>query len=72
VGCVYVSLHRFTTVNHERTLEAGRTYIGGWTWLDEDVEHLARHGVEPSDVLAVWREAQSIDETEETVQHHIR
>ena len=32
-------------------------YIGGWTWLDEDVEHLARHGVEPADVLAVWREA---------------
>ena len=30
-------------------------YIGGWTWLDEDVEHLARHGVTPLDVLAVWR-----------------
>ena len=32
-------------------------YISGWTWLDEDVEHLARHGVRPSDVLSVWREA---------------
>ncbi len=32
-------------------------YIEEWNWLDEDVEHLAKHGVRPSDVLAVWREA---------------
>src|SRR5258706_1144277 len=31
-------------------------YIEEWNWLDEDVEHLASHGVRPSDVLAVWRE----------------
>jgi hypothetical protein len=32
-------------------------YIAEWDWLDEDVEHLARHEVEPADVFAVWREA---------------
>jgi hypothetical protein len=32
-------------------------YIAEWQWLDEDVEHLAKHGVRPADVLAVWREA---------------
>jgi hypothetical protein len=32
-------------------------YIAEWNWLDEDVEHLARHGVQPHHVLAVWREA---------------
>jgi hypothetical protein len=31
-------------------------YIEDWNWFDEDVEHLAAHGVRPSDVLAVWRE----------------
>jgi hypothetical protein len=31
-------------------------YIGEWNWLDEDVEHLAAHRVQPADVLAVWRE----------------
>jgi hypothetical protein len=32
-------------------------YISEWNWLDEDVDHLAAHGVRPEDVLAVWREA---------------
>lgn len=32
-------------------------YIAEWDWRDGDVEHLAAHGVQPSDVLAVWREA---------------
>lgn len=32
-------------------------YIAEWNWLDEDVEHLSRHGVRPADVLAVWRQA---------------
>jgi hypothetical protein len=32
-------------------------YIAEWSWRDEDVEHLAAHGVQPADVLAVWREA---------------
>jgi hypothetical protein len=32
-------------------------YIADWHWLDENVEHLAAHGVQPADVLAVWREA---------------
>jgi hypothetical protein len=31
-------------------------YIEEWNWLDEDVEHLAGHGMRPSDVLNVWRE----------------
>ncbi len=31
-------------------------YIEEWNWLDEDVEHLARHGVTPENVLGVWRE----------------
>lgn len=31
-------------------------YIEEWDWQDDDVEHLARHGVQPRDVLAVWRE----------------
>ena len=49
-------------------------YIEEWNWRDEDVEHLASHGVRPSDVLAVWREEQSqgIDEIDGIVQHHIR
>jgi hypothetical protein len=32
-------------------------YIEDWNWLDEDVEHVAAHGVTPADVLSVWREA---------------
>jgi hypothetical protein len=31
-------------------------FIAEWIWHDCDVEHLAEHGVRPSDVLAVWRE----------------
>jgi len=31
-------------------------YIAEWEWRDGDVEHLATHGVQPADVLAVWRE----------------
>jgi hypothetical protein len=31
-------------------------YISEWDWLDEDIEHLRRHSVEPANVLAVWRE----------------
>ena len=31
-------------------------YIAEWDWRDSDVEHLAAHGVQPADVLAVWRE----------------
>jgi len=41
------------------TLLTGYTivYISEWNWLDEDIEHLAAHQVQPADVLAVWREA---------------
>lgn len=31
-------------------------YISEWNWVDEDVAHMARHGVRPEDVLAVWQE----------------
>jgi hypothetical protein len=31
-------------------------YIAEWDWRDGDVEHLATHGVQPADVLAVWWE----------------
>lgn len=31
-------------------------YIAEWDWRDEDIEHMARHGVRPANVLAVWRE----------------
>ncbi|HWE89935.1 MAG TPA: hypothetical protein VG317_10785 [Pseudonocardiaceae bacterium] len=30
-------------------------YIAEWHWTDESIEHIARHGVRPSDVLAAWR-----------------
>lgn len=33
-----------------------RVYIAEWEWRDDDIDHLARHGVQPADVLAVWRE----------------
>lgn len=29
-------------------------YIADWQWTDEIVEHIARHHVHPSDVLATW------------------
>lgn len=32
-------------------------YIEEWEWDDENVEHLAEHGVRPADVFAVWRES---------------
>lgn len=32
-------------------------HISEWDWVDEDVEHLAKHGVEPTDILAVWLES---------------
>ena len=32
-------------------------YIEEWEWDDENIEHLAEHGVRPADVLAVWRES---------------
>jgi hypothetical protein len=32
-------------------------YIAEWNWLDEDIDHLARHGVDPEHVLSVWRKA---------------
>lgn len=32
-------------------------YIAEWEWRDDDIEHLAEHGVQPAHVLAVWREA---------------
>ncbi len=31
-------------------------YIAEWDWRDEDIEHMARHGVRPAIVLEVWRE----------------
>jgi hypothetical protein len=31
-------------------------YIAEWGWRDDDIEHLAAHGVHPRHVLAVWRE----------------
>lgn len=29
-------------------------YIAEWRWEDEIVEHIARHGVRPTEVLATW------------------
>lgn len=47
-------------------------YIAEWNWLDEDVEHLSRHGVRPADVLAVWRQAPKYRRNRKIVQHRIR